>query len=120
MTPICFVRAEIMKTLFKNANDELEKISQWFKANIFSSNEEKTKSHLCHKRLDKGNLPFSLPNLKTNTYEIKRSSLIKFHGVLLDENVTWVDHIAISENKLFKNLKYYVKQKNKQPMINLY
>ena len=45
MTPICFVLTKNIKTLFKNANDELEKISQSFKANIYSLNEEKAKFH---------------------------------------------------------------------------
>ena len=45
MTPICFVLTKNIKALFKNANDELEKISQSFKANIYSLNEEKTKFH---------------------------------------------------------------------------
>ena len=34
---------EYKKFVFKNANDKLEKISQWFKANKLSLNEGKTK-----------------------------------------------------------------------------
>ena len=41
-----------------------------------------------------------------NNYEIKRSSSIKFLGVLVDENLTWVDYITTLENK-----DYYIKQK---------
>ena len=73
-----------IKILFKNVNDELEKISQWFKANKLSLNEGKTKFTLFHK-CDKDNLPLQLPNLKINNNEIKRSSSIKFLGVLVDE-----------------------------------
>ena len=65
-----------IKILFKNANDELEKISQWFKANKLSLNEGKTKFTLFHKLRDKDNLPLQIPNLKTNNNEIKRSSSI--------------------------------------------
>ena len=81
--------------LFKNANDELEKISKWFKANKLSLNEGKTKFTLFHKPRHKDNLRLQLPNLKLNNNEIKRSSSIKFRGVLVDENLTWIDHITL-------------------------
>ena len=53
-----------IKILFKNAKDELEKISQWFKANKLLLNEGKTKFTLFHKPHDKDNDPLQLPNLK--------------------------------------------------------
>ena len=112
-----------IKILFKNANDELEKISQWFKANKLSLNEGKTKFTLFHKLRDKDNLPLQLSNLKINNNEIKRSSSIKFLGVLVDEDLTWIDHITLVENKLSKNLGLLHKAKNylnKKSMVNLY
>ena len=83
--------------LFKNANDELEMISQWFRANKLSLNEKKTKFTLFHKPCDKDNLQLQLPNLKINNYEIKISSSRKFCGVLVDGNVNWVDHKTVVE-----------------------
>ena len=112
-----------IKILFKNTNDELEKISQWFKANRLSSNEGKTKLTLFHKSRDKDNLSLQLPNLKINNNEIKRSSSIKFLGVLVDENLTWIDHITLVEKKLSKNLGLLHKAKNylnKKSMLSLY
>ena len=112
-----------IKTLIKNANDELEKISQWFKTNKLSLNEGKTKFVLFHKPCDKDNLPLQLPNLKINNNEIKRSSSIKFLGVLADENLTWIDHITLVKNKLSKNLGLLHKAKNylnKKSMVSLY
>ena len=75
MIPIYFILTII---LFKNANDELEKIPQWFKGNKISLNEGKTKFTLFHKPRDKDNLPLQLPSSKINNNEIKRSSSIKF------------------------------------------
>ena len=46
---------------------------------------------LFHKLRDKDNLLLQIPNLNINNYEIKRSSSIKFTGILVDENLTWVD-----------------------------
>ena len=40
------------------------------------------------------------------------SSSIKFLDVLVDENLTWVDHIRAVENKLFKNVRLLHKAKN--------
>ena len=96
--PHCFID----KILFKNANDELGKIPKWFKATKFSLNEEKT--NLFPKPPDKVNLPLQLPKLKINNYKIKRSSLVKFLDILVDEGLTWVDHITTVENKHSKNL----------------
>ena len=93
-----------IKILFKNANDELEKNSQWFKANKLSLNEGKTKFTLFHIPCDKDNSPLQLPNLKINNNEIKRNSSIKFLGVKVDENLSWIDHITLVENKLSKDL----------------
>ena len=48
---------------------------------------------------------------------------MKFLGVLVDENITWVDHITTAENKLSKNVGLLYKAKNylnKKPIINLY
>ena len=111
-----------IKILFKNANDELEKFLQWFKANKLLLNGGKTKLTLFHKPRDKDNLPLQLPNLKINNNEIKRSSSIKFLGVLVDENLTWIDHITLVENKLSKNLGLLHKAKNylnKKSMVSL-
>ena len=52
---------------YKNANDELEKISQWFKANKLSLNKEKTKFTLFHKAHDNNNLSLQLSLNKEKT-----------------------------------------------------
>ena len=106
-----------IKILFKNTNDKLEKSSKRFKANKLSLNEGNTKFTLFHKPRHKDNLPLQLPNLKINNNEIKRSSSIKFLGVLVDENLTWIDHITLVENKLSKNLGLLHKAKNYDKIV---
>lgn len=64
-----------------------------------------------HRSRESDNLTFQLPNLKINQYEVKRSSSIKFLGVLTDDNLTWADNITIMENKLQKNLGLIYKAK---------
>ena len=94
-----------------------------FKANKLSLNERKTKFTLFHKPRDKDNLSLQLPNSKINNKETKRYPSIKFLGVLVDENFTWIYDITLVENKLSKNLGLLHKAKNylnKKSMVNLY
>ena len=42
--------------------------------------------------------------LKINDIEIKREQSIKFLGVMIDENLTWRNHIDLIENKIAKNV----------------
>ena len=112
---------ENIKTLFQTANIELEKIATWFQANKLSSNESKTKFTLFHKSWDKDNLPLKLPILKINNFEIKRTTSIKFLGIMVDENLTWNDQIHILENELSKNIGLpYRVNLDKNTMTTLY
>ena len=86
---------------------ELRKISEWFRANKLSLNEDKTRFIL----------------YKINDDEIKQSSLIKFLGILVDEHLSWIDHINTLENKLSKNLGGLYKAKpflNTKAIVSLY
>ena len=91
---------------------ELKKISEWFWANKLSLNEDKTTFTPFHRIQDINNLHLRLPILKINDYDIKRSSPIKFLRVLVDEHLSWSDHINILENKLSENLSLLYKSKH--------
>ena len=99
-----FCSGKHIKTPFQTANIELEKIAILFQANKLSLNESNTKFTLFHKSWDKDNLPLKLPILKINNFEIKRTTSMKFLGIMVDENLTWNDHIYILEKKLSKNI----------------
>ena len=36
--------------------------------------------------------------------EIKRENSIKYLGIIIDENLTWENHIEVIENKISKNI----------------
>ena len=57
-----------------------------------------------HKSWDKDNLPLKVPILKIKNFEIKRTTSIKFLVIMVDENLTWNDHIHMLENKSSKNI----------------
>ena len=48
-------------------------------------------------------LSSQLPTMTFNNIEIKRENSIKYQGVIIDENVTWKNHIEVVENKISKN-----------------
>ena len=76
----------------------------WFIANRLSLNVKKTKCTLFHKKSVRDNIPLKLPDLKIANNSIERTTSIKFLGVMIDENITWEDHIHTIEKKLAKNL----------------
>ena len=83
---ILFCSGKHLKALFQAASIELEKIVIWFQANKLSLNESRAKFTLFRKSWDKDNLPLKLPILKINNFEIKRTTSMKFLGIMVDEN----------------------------------
>ena len=49
-------------------------------------------------------LPFQLPTTIFNKIEIKRENSVKFLDVIIDENLTWKNHIEVVENRISKNI----------------
>ena len=84
-------------------NNELVNIKDWFTANKLSLNVEATKYSFFHKSSKKDDIPLHLPKLTINDYEIQRKESIKFLWVLLDQHLTWKEHIKLIENKI-KNI----------------
>ena len=90
--------------LFKAVNEELIKINAWFPANKVSLNVGKTKFSLFHKSGKRFSIRSPLPTLKINNHDIERVNTMKFLGVLLDDNLSWIEHIKYLENKIAKNV----------------
>ena len=105
MTLTFFLSHQNINTLFKIFNKELENTGEWFKANKLSLNNRKTKYTLFHKKSSKDNLPLKLPALKIADNNIERKTAIKFLGVMLDENISWEEHLCTVETKLAKNIR---------------
>ena len=99
-----FYEHKDLKTLFSLVNQELQKNNEWFEANILSLNVGETKYSLFHKPSRKDDLPLFLPRLLIKKHKVERVKSIMFLGVLLDENLSWKDHITYIENKVTKNI----------------
>ena len=100
-----------VKYLFNNVNLELNKIALWFKANKMPLNEAKIIYTFSHKFRQKDNISLKLPVLAINGKVIERTTSIKFLGILLDEHLSWKNHISVVENKVSKILDFYIKPK---------
>ena len=100
-----------IKTLFSRVNMEFEQICEWFKANKLSWNVKKANYTLFHKNSTKDDLTLKLPDLKIVNSVLKRQTFIKFLGAVLDENISWKEHIKTVENKLSKNIGLLCKAK---------
>ena len=99
-----FFNHKDIKHLFTVVNNELLNIKDWFTANKLSLNVEKTKYSFFQKPSKKDDISLCLPKLIINNYEIQREESIKFLGVLLDQRLTWKEHIKLTENKIAKNI----------------
>ena len=67
-------------------------------------NADKTNYSLFHKPSKTDDLPLLLPKLLINDKKVERVGLIKFLGVLLDEHLSWKEHIRYTENKVAKSI----------------
>ena len=74
-------------------------------ANRLSLNIKKKKKF---KNSLKDNIPLKLSDLKIAHRATERTNAIKFLGVLLDENITWKNHISSVEKKLSKTLAFCI------------
>ena len=93
-----------IKELFTTVNKELQKLGDWFTSNKLSLNIKKTKYTFFHKNSVKDIIPLKLPDLHIFNKTIERTSSIKFLGVVLDEHITWNEHIKTIGKKLAKNI----------------
>ena len=78
-------------------NTDINKVNTWLRLNKLSLNVEKTKCMLFHKRRTPPVINFSI-----NNRHIDRITQFIFLGIILDENLSWKNHINMIYNKLSK------------------
>ena len=49
-------------------------------------------------------LPLQLSTMTFNNIKTKIENSLKFLGVIINENLTWKNHIEVGENKISKNI----------------
>ncbi len=96
-------------------NIELTKITDWLKINKLSLNEDKTKYMVFHTPQRNMALYESL-SIKMNNLPIKRVKSFNFLGIIINETLTWTDHIAHLSPKITTVVGLLHRLKNQLPI----
>ena len=107
-----FHKHKNISKLLSNVNDELNKLYNWFKANKLHLNLGKTKHSLSNKSRRSDDLSLKLPAEKLNENENERIDSIKFLGILIDQKVSWKQHLRYLENKVARDIGLFYKVKS--------
>ena len=94
---------------FATGNEKLMNINDWFMVNKLSLNVGRTKYSLFSKPSKVDDLPLMVQNFSFQ--EMKRVPYIKFLGVLLNDNLSWKEHLKYIENKIAKSIRSLYKAK---------
>lgn len=85
-------------------NEELSRISVWFKLNKLSLNIKKTNYILFKPSKAKNSHNYGDLKIKIDNVLIIRVDKTKFLGVILNEHLSWKDHLKTLSNKISKSL----------------
>lgn len=101
--------------LFENCNNQLELLYKWFQANKLSLNVDKCTYSLfgLPKKLNPNN------TIIINSTEIKRNEEVKYLGVIIDEKLTWKEHIKYVILKITKFCSIFYKLRYLVPITVL-
>jgi hypothetical protein len=83
-------------------NIELEKFSEWFKANKLSINVSKSKYLIFRPRQKRLTVGLSI---EVNNHKLDKAKEVLFLGVILDEHLSWKAHISHVANKISKSVR---------------
>ena len=93
-----FISGKNLNEITSSANIELEKINDWFCANLLSLNIKKTNYIMFGYK--------NLPNIDIliNSQKIMRVYQTKFLGVIIQHNLKWHAHVQLVKNKISKTI----------------
>ena len=95
-------------------NNELQLLTDWFRANKISLNESKTKLLIFRPRRK---LNITVSNIKLNNFILTPEKSVTYLGIEINENLSWNKQIEIIAKKLSRTnsilskLRYYVSKK---------
>jgi len=94
-----------LTNLVNMANDELDKISLWFKLNKLSLNVKKTNFILFRSHNSPHHLNIDLNiDIKIDNMKIEQVHSTKFLGVIINQTLSWKEHIYLIKQKINKNV----------------
>ena len=95
-----FTAGKNLNLLFRDVNIQLNKLYQWLADNSLTMNIEKTKYMIFS---PKNNIVIH-NSLKINDIELERVTYTKFLGVIVDQNLTWKEHVNLISKKINSGL----------------
>ena len=87
--------------LINTANEELKGLVKWLSINKLSLNLNKCKYILFSR---KGTTSISKDKLCINNFEIGHVSQVKFWGYIIDQKLSWKEHVSYISLKISKNI----------------
>ena len=116
-----YIDGSNLHNLCLTVNYELSKIITWMRANKLSINIDKT----CYIifRPKRKHIPDNLPPISFNGRQVQKVNSIKFLGVILDDTISWVEHINSLKNKISKSIGIIAKARkylNYSTLLTLY
>ena len=112
-----------IRTLISDLNLELIKIARWFKLNRLSLNLKKTKYIIFCNKYQRKFIPNDVV-LKIDDTLIERVGSTKFLGIIINEKITWHDHIQAIKDKISKGIGIICRLRRVLPIrlliVNLY
>jgi len=111
-----FASDSCLTNLTDKVNTELVKISTWFKVNKLSLNIKKTKFILFQSR--NKTVPSNLV-IKIDNAIIEQVTKIKFLGVMINQRLSWDDHIHMIKQKVVKNSGIILRIRKRMPLTVL-
>ena len=95
-----FYSTKHLDELYENISFDLNTLSDWFKANKLSLNVNKT-NYMIFKNIK---TPDNSKIIKIGTEIIEQTSIAKFLGIFIDDQLNWKTHIDYVRNKLSSGL----------------
>ena len=100
-----FHSSRILTQLINIINTELTNVVNWPNANRLSLNVDKTNFMVFRPKVKNQ----ECPNIQINGSEIKEVSSAKFLGVIIDNKMSWAEHINHISRKVLKSIEVIIK-----------
>jgi hypothetical protein len=113
-----FVRNKNLINLKEEARSQLINITNWMTANKLTLNYDKTNFMIFTPKINKSD-PDIFDTLIHDRHIFKRVRSTKYLGVIVDENLTWKEHIEMVATKLRRLSSIFYKVRKKIPKVAL-
>ena len=101
-----------LDSLIEISRNDIKRLFQWCIHNKLSINYDKTCFVLFHSKNRK--IPLNFDSIDVDGFVIKRVSSTKYLGFILDEKLTWHDHISFLCNSLIFEVPFIKSSNNSE------